>query len=82
MSTRKQVERELVIKHRRAVVADRPVFVKGSEGYNVYRAGKYLGHVKRVGTQWGIYSAAHGADVKCYGTAKTRDAAARYLSIA
>lgn len=78
----KQIQRELVTAHRRNVAADRLVFVKGSDGYNVYRAGKYLGHVKRVGAKWAIYSSAHGSDVKCYGTAKTRDSAARYLTVA
>lgn len=77
----KQIQRELVAAHRRTVAADRLVFVKGSDGYNVYRAGKYLGHVKRVGTKWGIYSAAHGSDVKCYGTAKTRESAACSLIV-
>jgi hypothetical protein len=57
------------------------VYVKKGVGYDVYRAAKFLGHVKKVGTVWGIYSKAHGSDVICHGTAKTRETAARHLTI-
>jgi len=56
-------------------------FIKKGVGYDVIRGVKCIGHVKRVNWRWYAYSAAVGKDVKCYGASKTREGAARFLTV-